>query len=1334
MAVNQHMVETGFPLLEPEYDKEEHKNGTNRYSESTTHSDQYLYINSDYIYRRRLNSLIKLDKDDDHNHHRVIILDGFQSHEDGLNYITNQNFSKFIQSCPFMFVIIIQCEYPTFNEKRNISSILKQRYRTKRPLIVIFESINPKIFYKNHGLYSRFIEYELGTVETEPDVIDFPTMLMNFEVNGLGYFSGCFEQISINNADAGQKLMNKLAAKNDLLGIRFLHLFDSSLRPDVQHIRAILANDYNNTELDGFSAIFDFNIEDYGSRKLIYHSISGRDVHLILNSTFENQENLLMTAIKCHNKNAAKLFIKCGINLNLSNGNETCQIAADIAYKTSQYDILLRLLEANSRFPHDFGAGLFDNLTYELKKFINLTTELHELIRKIDEFDWEKSKENLEKMLCIIQTYPNLDYWYDQSNTSAATKAIHCKKFRTYSFLLRHGLFIGPFEDIQTIKGMLNPPELDIIRNINAANAQKQPKDYLLILQLNSFIWKNKKNENVPADLIEMTFNILDQNEDIRPILQIVAEVKCFRIVFDFNHTSVEALDFTSGDKTCAVFHLRQSHIYIGAKDLLDETKKYETIATLSHELCHLAILLTYNNLCNPYAECDYIKMKLFDKICRECEVLKDKEYLVGLVYLYQADRRHAELIVRAPHMMIHYIKKPNIYSTLNEIYKSLFDFYKTSVLPDIKKTINNVSHQFAENLKFEHEFWEKKKRKQKIIKYSLILAIFLAIGLAGLSLILLMFFEPCILFNTTCSWDGLKELTRQRLLDTEVKFNNNFTKLRHVAKDDLGALRFLSSDQIKSPSTIAINVQDLSLPFRYHDRMFASYSEDYYYNESNCSNKYISSHDLTSYESQSNIHLICDEPVAGKSTTFKHIANHKRSQNPSKWVVYLNFEDFNLETYSKLLNWTSTNVTNFLIDVHNLRRHDKIEKDSIEAEIFKNKFKSGEIIAFMDHIDWIFQKNETVAEQFLQNVLKKSHNNSEFWFATRNYFGEKIEQILNKSRTSPIVRHKLVPIYCEDRDNFIEKSINDKNLTSNEVENVKLRLGEIFNITNRWRNWEQVQLDNICLIAIILNQTIESVQSNSTHINYYNIFEAYTMKILSFMSDLSEEEVKVIRDATDKTLMVVALRYVDVTYNSSLKDVNMTSLINGELQYINYKGNLDFTIYGQNGSLWDIKSPKMQHEIKRGILKVENDKIEFLHKINLEYYIAKYIRDEMWFKPTWGPRQYLFKDKMLFLFNIFKDINTQFPTVQKCIIDAVKSAQSHEMHRISYDEDFKEFYKELYLNFTTGTNIQVYEYLKDVFDDDEDMKDIIMACGKTQMENFRRFRLANTTPSNNAT
>jgi len=547
---------------------------------------------------------------------------------------------RFFHSLPYGFVIVLKCKESTAKHENNIFIKLNGSFKTSKPLIVSFEADNiNKVFYKNYGENIKFTKAMSGQMSIP--VTDFGSLLLNLENIKFGYFPGIFEDITLDKCGkSGQntivELMEIFARKKDLLGIRFLHLFNPQLRPDINLMKRILEMDYINTndnDFDGFCAIFDYNIKDRSKSSTASQLLSGFDCQLITNITFKNDDNLLMLGVKKQNFEAVEFFISCGINVNLSNSE--CKMPADIAFELGLYDILLLLLHANSMYPRLFYKTL--NMPKEMTTLVDLSTKLHELIKNIHERYEngiiEVTKDDLESVDDIISQYPHLDYWYSISNESAATKAICLKKFGLYNFLLRSGLFVGPYEDITSIKENLSEDEKHKIRIINAESAQPIPKDYLLVLRLNSYTWQNKKFQKANSNLIEAAFNTLDSIPELQPILEIVAAAKTFRIIFDFNNCHVETLDFTSSKTTSAVFHLRQSHIYIGAKDLLDNTKKYSTIATLGHELTHFAMLLTYENLCNPYCKDDINRKNIFQTVHHKCMKEQDNENLICLVY-----------------------------------------------------------------------------------------------------------------------------------------------------------------------------------------------------------------------------------------------------------------------------------------------------------------------------------------------------------------------------------------------------------------------------------------------------------------------------------------------------------------------------------------------------------------------------------------------------------------------------------------------------------------------------------------------------------------------------
>jgi len=368
----------------------------------------------------------------------------------------------------------------------------------------------------------------------------------------------------------------------------------------------------------------------------------GSNLNFFLDLKFKNQENLLMLAIRCCNIQASQILINCGINVNATNQNH--EIAADIASQKGQFEILLLLLHANSRFPHNF--KIQSDAPVELRNFVKIMDILHEMICNVVEANEDNSDEDGEifmkieeqmqkifsKIHKLIHKLHHLDYWFNTSNHSAVTTALLNKKFSTYNFLISKGLFMGIYEDIDSIKESLNEYEQELITEVNAYLAQPLPKDYILILKLNSFIWHSHKNEDSHLELITEALQILDENEYTQPLLEIVAAAKDFRIIFDFNRSSIEAIDFTVRSAVSAIFYAQRSHIYVGAKDMLDSDKKYHAIGTFAHELCHFAMQLTYNNNCRPYREGSR-KESIFEKINDECVRLRCHERLVCMVY-----------------------------------------------------------------------------------------------------------------------------------------------------------------------------------------------------------------------------------------------------------------------------------------------------------------------------------------------------------------------------------------------------------------------------------------------------------------------------------------------------------------------------------------------------------------------------------------------------------------------------------------------------------------------------------------------------------------------------
>lgn len=532
-------------------------------------------------------------------------------------------FLHFFKTLPNAFVIIIRCENGN-NQLilADISAVLNVRFSSiNRPIIIFFEALNSwRILFKNYGVNQEFMEVgEAMDIEAQ-QVEDFSSMMVNLQGGGYGFFNGVLMQTTLNKSrhyeniepNTIEELMEMFVERNDFLCVRFLHLFNRNLRPNRRTIERILRDDFLNNNHVRFTAIY------------------GHDFHVSLPDGF----NLLMLAIASRNAEAADILIRSGINLNLTVDHLN---AADLAYETEQFNILSTLIRFNSQYPHNF--NLRNVHLAEIGDIQLRTRIIHDIIADVDEeINFEIAK---EQIIAAASIFPNLKFWYDLANQSAVTKAILRRKFQTYQLLLEIGMYMGPYEDIAAIREGLNPLERQKIANINTEVAQNLQRDYLLILRTNSLVWQHNPDQEVPVHRIDEAFEILDENEFIQPILQVVAASRDFRIIFDFNRTSVDAVDFTSHEATEGIFQTVQAanfHIYIGARDLLKEKTKLKTIGTLAHELCHFAMLLTYNNQCNPYQNGDQDVENRFGAITKRCIQLStngnevEQEEIVALV------------------------------------------------------------------------------------------------------------------------------------------------------------------------------------------------------------------------------------------------------------------------------------------------------------------------------------------------------------------------------------------------------------------------------------------------------------------------------------------------------------------------------------------------------------------------------------------------------------------------------------------------------------------------------------------------------------------------------
>lgn len=493
------------------------------------------------------------DIDDSQNYDdiRVFEFDGFKSIEDSLAFINGREFDRFLKHLPYAFVFILKCYQKSYFENKKGVQKLNLKFRINRPLVFVFEYIDGyRILYKNYGEYIRFQDANWNNSAST----NFGRFINSLEKNtDLGYFCGVFKDITLSTPfgkiDNIQKFMDEFGEKEDLLCIRFLKLFVPNCKPNEDSILSILSRDFRNCRMDGFRTIFDFGIEDVGTKAYSPNNIIPHNLY-ILNSEFRTQrnisENLLLLAVRTKSIQIVQMLLDCGINLNFT--SEELKTAADIAFEQRNLNILILLIENNSKYPNMLDNSL--RIPYEIQDIISDTNSLHNLITSINEDYFINFNDSyVEQIKNIIRKRPNLQYWYNVSNKSAVAHAIVTKKFKTYNILLQLGLFVGPSEDIKFIKSLLSDNEREEIRQINASSAIPIIDDYLQVLICNSYVWCSKKDKKYQEQIIKDAFVVLSQNDNIKPILEIVAAARNFKIIFDFNSLFIDSLDFTTDRK-----------------------------------------------------------------------------------------------------------------------------------------------------------------------------------------------------------------------------------------------------------------------------------------------------------------------------------------------------------------------------------------------------------------------------------------------------------------------------------------------------------------------------------------------------------------------------------------------------------------------------------------------------------------------------------------------------------------------------------------------------------------------------------------------------------------
>lgn len=474
--------------------------------------------------------------------------------------------------------------------------------------------------------------------------------------------------------------------------------------------------------------------------------------------------NLLLVAAEVGNIYIVEIMLELGFSSEYRGMN-----AQTLAWKNRHFEVLLLLLKSNLIYPYSI---YIDECPDDIQEFFEISRELNEAILVKDK----------DKVLRIISQNTEMIHFYNLNNESALAFALNRRLFDMYRLLISKNIMFGPHEKFSEIKEDMKESERKKLREIHFKESKYLPDNHINILLSNSRISHDTSNATTKFNCVKKAFEYLNSNPSVQIILKIVAASRNFRIIFDFKRDSVEVVDPTVDDSTEGLFYITFGRIYIGARKLLDSDTKFEVLGVLAHELCHNTMALVYNNFSKPYFKNDNKAKQTFEGVLRFCIENSGKEKIIDAVHtLYDPCHYHAELIVRVPHLIMHYMNKPEKFNAINNIFPNLFDIYEKKVLEDMKKALPKIEAK-AES--------EKKKSEKKIRKLKIILLITFLVGIS-IGWIALHYYKPTYKFSLLSPRDKIK------VENAPVIYCNVDIVFRDLFPHNASAYNLLTSDDI---------------------------------------------------------------------------------------------------------------------------------------------------------------------------------------------------------------------------------------------------------------------------------------------------------------------------------------------------------------------------------------------------------------------------------------------------------------------------------------------------------------------------------------------------------
>ncbi|KAL7029115.1 hypothetical protein ACKWTF_006107 [Chironomus riparius] len=995
------------------------------------------------------------------------------------------------------------------------------------------------------------------------------------------------------------------------------------------------------------------------------------------------------------------------MSTNMPNNNVNAQ---NLAWQNQHYDVIFELIQANLVFPDLFDIS---QCSGKMREFYETIESFHESIRTDD----------VPKVKEVLDQYPNQRYFYNTSNESALKIAILSDSIKTYEFLLSRKIMFGPHEESEEFFQQLGDISKKAIREIHNKYTQHSPEKHLNIFFANSFICHDDINAQEKMDIIQSAFRNLNSNALVKNILIVVAASKNFKIIFDFNRESVSAADPTVDSYTQGLFY-PMGRIYIGAKQLLNETTKNETLANMAHELCHFAVNLTYCNAAQPYLKNDHKTMQEFEKISEHCLSNNGIEDIIDMVYdCYPSKMYHAELIVRVVHLCIFYQNNPEKLNLAREYYKPLFDFYENKVVPEIEAATTEIENRISK------EIQKKDKKIYKFKKISIAATLFSIIG------ILTAITISIILHNPVYKFDELSETDKNVIKNAVVSYKGVEVKLQDLYPKELTVYTNFTSEQIsKILDGKVLNLNDPQLTylddivwlewknmtnnlkrkilkssfifqnsrFKFEDitnnatletlttkeiknifngmelrigKMILNETEFYVRRKYSFFKNGIKEFDFSRVFPHPDLEIffvLSSDAGTGKTIAFNQLALEIKQKFPHLWVCFIDLKSFT-QLYND--NNMSRGPRYILMEILGL-------KTKFERVFFSGMYNTDSIVLLWNGFDEVSPKYS----DFLMKLFKEisNHSGNSQYICTRPQFTDEFK--FDKYFSKRI--YKLVPLNENDQVEYLKKYFALQNITE---ENIDQYIQKVFHIIQSLESKTKFNNNFGDLrIPLVLNMISELISNDNFAYgaeNIYQIYEKFVQRKIdiwvektSFASDFLK------RIRTNRKFNIINFYHIYALISQSLVlDDRMKDIIE-KLSILNL----------------EIPPELTNDEIARmGILYIDiGYQINFVHKTFGEFFFAQYIIDNIYNEDDMSSEE---AELRLELF--FKIILADGHHIIKDFIKSYLQVAIIENHTTKFPKKIAHLmvtkYKKLFLNLLRTKKIHVIEFLCNFFKKD---------------------------------